>query len=234
MENIGVFIPNEFYKDKNLKGMERDVLALYKYYTENGKYKCCSLNNTQIADILNVSTRYLRMVKKHLCDLGYIKTDGGIKVTYIGLQVGSTVPTQIIKVGSTVPQVGSTVPTNRKHSSYQIGSTVPIKQEAQFLHKEEKKEKENKKEEKRGMTNFDILIDKLPSEYNTQEKIDYIKDYITKNELLNNKLNDIDLNDGGISKSWVDGIKTILDKRYPPKDYHIKKEEVKSNTIDIL
>ena len=95
MKENGLFIliPGEFYKDQNLKGMERDVLALYKYYTENGKYKCCSLNNTQIAEFFNVSTRYLRTVKKHLKELGYISTDGGIKVTYLGIKVGTTAPT---------------------------------------------------------------------------------------------------------------------------------------------
>lgn len=220
----GIFIPSEFYKDKNLKGMERDVLALYKYYTENGKNKCCSLNNTQIADILNVSTRYLRMVKKHLSDLGYIRADGGIKVTYLGVQVGSTVPTQ---VGSTVPQVGSTVPTDRKHSSYQVGSTVPIKQEAQFPHKKEKEEKKENKEEKRWMTNIKLLFANLPKDYQTKEKVNYIKDNYM------DKLNEVDFNDGGILDTWIPNIKNVLNKVYP-QDFIIVKEEPRSNTIDVL
>lgn len=88
----GIFIPDEFYKDRELKGLERDILALYMYYTENGTYKCCCLNNSQIAEYFNVSERYLRMVKRHLKELGYINTDGGIKVYYIGTGGGSTVP----------------------------------------------------------------------------------------------------------------------------------------------
>ena len=103
----GIFIPKEFYKNIELKGLERDILALYKYYTENGTSKCCCLNNSQIAEIFCVSERYLRMVKRHLRELGYIRTDGGIKVYYIGFEAGSTVPI------------------DRKHSSYQAGSTVP-------------------------------------------------------------------------------------------------------------
>jgi hypothetical protein len=210
----GIFIPSEFYKDKNLKGMERDVLALYKYYTENGKNKCCSLNNTQIADILNVSTRYLRMVKLHLKELGYIRTDGGIKVIYIG-----------IKVGSTVPQVGSTVPTDRKHSSYQVGSTVPTKQEAQFLHKKEKKDK---KEEKKDMTNFEKLIDRLPDYYLTEERMDYLK----KNFM--DRINDSDIS-GGVLDSWVLNIKNELNKVFP-MDYKVEKVDKKedSDTVDLF
>lgn len=183
----GIFIPKEFYKDKNLNGLERDVLALYKYYTEKGKNKCCSLNISQIADILNVSTRYLRMVKKHLIDLGYIRTDGGIKVTYLGMQVGSTVPT------------------SRKHSSYQVGSTVPIKQEAQFLHKKDIKDKE---EEKREMTNLDLLLDRLPENYKTSEIVEFIK----SNYL--DRINKLDFSDGGVLEFWVVSLKSELLKRF--------------------
>lgn len=79
-----LFIPSEFYKDKNLKGLERDILALYKYYTETENNRCCSMNSVQIAEYFNVSSRYIKSVKKHLKDLGYIRTDGGIKVYYVG------------------------------------------------------------------------------------------------------------------------------------------------------
>ena len=213
----GIFIPYEFYKIKELNGMERDVLAIYKYYTENGNNKCCSLNNTQIAELLNVSTRYLRMVKTHLKNLGYIRTDGGIKVIYLGTEVGSTVPTkQDIQVGTTVPQVGS---------------TVPIKQELQFLHKKEKKEKkEIKKEEKRAMTNFDLLLDRLgrlTKDYLTQEKIDYMEEHYKE------RINESDI-DSATIESWVINIKNELNKVYPPKEEPIKKPEPKNDTIDLF
>lgn len=213
----GVFIPKEFYKIKEIKGKERDVLAIYKYYTENGKNKCCNLNNTQIADILNVSTRYLRMVKKHLNDLGYIRTDGGIKVTYLGVQVGST-----------VPQVGSTVPTDRKHSSYQVGSTVPIKQEAQFPHKKEKEEqkKEFKEEGKKATSNFEVLVAALPEEHKTQEKIDYLKDEVITGDMLD-RLNKIDINDGGIKENWIKSMIIVLNKKFPVEYYVAPKVEPK-------
>lgn len=211
----GIFVPKEFYKNVELKGLERDVLALYKYYTENGTSKCCCLNNSQIADIFCVSERYLRMVKRHLKELGYIRTDGGIKVYYIGFDVGST-----------VPQVGSTVPIDRKHSSYKVGSTVPIKQEAQLLHKKEKKDK---KEEKKDMTNFEKLIDRLPDYYLTEERMDYLK----KNFM--DRINDSDVS-GGVLDSWVLNIKNELNKVFP-MDYKVEnvdKKEEDNDTVDLF
>ena len=212
----GIFIPKEFYKNIELKGLERDILALYKYYTENGTSKCCCLNNSQIAEIFCVSERYLRMVKRHLKELGYIRTDGGIKVYYIGFEAGSTVP---IDRKHSSYQAGSTVP--------QVGSTVPIKQEAQFLHKKEKKEKkEIKKEEKRIMTNFEMLLDKLTSDYKTPEKIDYIKDKYEE------RINNTDLIDG-VMDSWITNIKIELNQQFP-MNYVIEKKKPISNTIDVL
>ena len=209
----GVFIPKEFYKIKELKGIERDVLALYKYYTVKGKNKCCSLTNEQIADDLNISKRHLRDIKKHLKELGYIRTDGGIKVTYLGVKGGATAPggeeLQLHKGGTTAPQRGS-------YSSQ--------KEELQLLHKKEKKEK---KEEKKGMTNFDRLVEPLPEDYKTQEKIDYIKNK------YEDRINSIDSIDSAI-ESWVINIKIELNKVFP-MEYKIpmKKEEV-SDTIDLL
>ena len=211
----GIFIPKEFYKNIELKGLERDILALYKYYTENGTSKCCCLNNSQIAEIFCVSERYLRMVKRHLRELGYIRTDGGIKVYYIGFEAGST-----------VPQIGSTVPIDGKHSSYQVGSTVPIKQEAQFLHKKEKKE--IKKEEKRIMTNFEMLIHRLPDYYLTEERMNYLKEH------YKDKINNADMSDG-MFDCWLINIKNELNRVYP-MEYKVEKVNKKevSDTIDLL
>ena len=203
----GIFIPIDFYKDKNLKGMERDVLALYKYYTENGKYKCCSLTCQQIADEFDISVWYINKIKKHLKDLGYIRSDGGVKVTYIGQQVGSTVPTK------SVPQ-------------YRVDcTTVQSKSVPQYTHKKEKEEKKEIKKEK--MSNFDLLISRLPDDYKTQERIDYLR-----NNFLD-RINELDLTEGGTLDSWVSGIKVELNKKFPMK-FVIEKKEPVSNTIDLF
>lgn len=212
----GVFIPSEFYKDKNLKGLERDVLALYKYYTENGTSKCCCLNSVQIAEYFNVSSRYIKSVRKYLKELGYIRTDGGIKVIYVGL-----------KGEPEFPSKGTTVPPRVNQSSPQKGTTVPPKGEPQFPHKKEKKEKkEIKKEEKRKMTNFDLLIGKLPNDYLTEEKISYMKEHYM------DKINSIDMSDGGFD-SWITGIKIELNKMFP-QEYKVEKKEPVCDVVDMF
>ena len=210
----GIFIPKEFYKIKELKGIERDVLALYKYYTVKGKNKCCSLTNEQIADDLNISTRYLKEIKKHLKELGYIRTDGGIKVTYLGVKGGEPQRTGGVNYSSPGGEPQLTLK----------GTTAHPKGEPQLTHKEEKKEKE---ERKKGMTNFDRLVELLPEDYKTQERIDYIKNK------YEDRINSIDSIDSAID-SWVINIKIELNKVFP-MEYKIpmKKEEV-SDTIDLL
>ena len=86
----GIFIPNEILKVKELTSTEKMVLALYKYYTEQGKNKCCSLTKPQIAEDLGISVDYVKKIKNHLKGLGYIKTDGGIRVIYVGVQGGNS------------------------------------------------------------------------------------------------------------------------------------------------
>ena len=81
----GLFIPDEILKKDGLTTTEKMVLSVYKYYTENGKYKCCSMTCEQVADELNISVWYINKIKKHLKELGYIRASG-IKVTYLGVK----------------------------------------------------------------------------------------------------------------------------------------------------
>ena len=76
------------------------------------------------------------------------------------------------------------------------------------------------------MTNFDLLLDKLSSDYKTPEKIDYIKDKYEK------RINNTDLIDGTI-ESWVTNIRNELNRVYPI-EYKVEKKEPISNTIDVL
>ena len=217
----GLFIPKDILKIEKLSSTEKMVLALYKYYTEKGKYKCCSMTNDQIADDICISTRQLMYIKKHLKELGYIRTDGGVKVTYIGIKGGEVQLTPGVK--STSPGVKSTSP-GVKSTSPQVGNTLHPKSEVDFTHKKEKKEK---KEIKKGMTNFDRLVELLPEDYKTQERIDYIKNK------YEDRINSIDSIDSAI-ESWVINIKIELNKVFPMEyKIHMKKEEV-SDTIDLL
>ena len=223
----GIFIPNEILKLKDLNITEKVVLSIYKYYTEQGKYKCCSLSKPQIADELGISVDYVKDIKKHLKELGYIRTDGGIRVIYLGIQGGDITPSNEIQGGDITPTGGGYNTQGGGYNTHQVGDITPSEWGIYPPHKKEKKDKkEIKKEEKRIMTNFDLLLDKLSSDYKTPEKIDYIKDKYEK------RINNTDLIDGTI-ESWVTNIRNELNRVYPI-EYKVEKKKPISNTIDVL
>ena len=81
----GLFIPDEILLNENLKGMERILLAFYWYYTVNGDLHCCVMKNEDVCKKIGISdVRKMQRFKSHLKELGLIKTDGGIKVYYVG------------------------------------------------------------------------------------------------------------------------------------------------------
>lgn len=213
---MDVFIPNEILKLKDINITEKVVLSIYKYYTEQGKYKCCSLSKPQIADELGISVDYVKDIKKHLKELGYIRTDGGIRVIYLGIQGGDITPTG----GGYNTQGGG-------YNTHQVGDITPSEWGIYPPHKKEKKDKkEIKKEEKRIMTNFEMLLDRLSSDYKTPERIDYIKDKYEE------RINNTDLIDG-VMDSWITNIKIELNQQFP-MNYVIEKKKPISNTIDVL
>ena len=84
MDMEGIFIPKEILEIEGISNTERMVLSIYRYYTVEGELHYCSLKNEDICKMVWLKNeRNLRVIKKHLKDLGYIRTDGGIKVTYI-------------------------------------------------------------------------------------------------------------------------------------------------------
>lgn len=81
----GLFIPDEILAIEELSDKECMVLAVYWYYTVEGSLHCCKLPNKEVCKKVRLNDdRRLRRIKQHLKDLGLIKTDGGITVTYIG------------------------------------------------------------------------------------------------------------------------------------------------------
>ena len=212
---MDVFIPNEILKLKDINITEKVVLSIYKYYTEQGKYKCCSLSKPQIADELGISVDYVKDIKKHLKELGYIRTDGGMRVIYLGIQGGDITPTG----GGYNTQGGG-------YNTHQVGDITPSEWGIEHPHKKEKENKKEIKKEKKVMTNFDLLLDKLPSYYKTPEMIDYIKDKYEE------RINNTELIDGTID-SWVTNIKIELNRVYPI-EYKVEKKKPISNTIDVL
>ena len=215
---MDVFIPNEILKLKDINITEKVVLSIYKYYTEQGKYKCCSLSKPQIADELGISVDYVKDIKKHLKELGYIRTDGGIRVIYLGIQGGDITPTG----GGYNTQGGG-------YNTHQVGDITPSEWGIYPPHKKEKKDKkEIKKEEKRIMTNFEMLIHRLPDYYLTEERMNYLK------ENYKDKINNADMSDG-MFDCWLINIKNELNRVYP-MEYKVEKVNKKevSDTIDLL
>lgn len=211
----GIFIPREILEVEDLSSTEKMVLSLYKYYTENGKYKCCSLTKPQVAEELCISPGYMKKIKRHLTELGYIRTSG-IKVFYVGVK-GVTIGTT---EGHQSTQGGN-------YSDPQRDTIVPTKGSPEYPHKKEKEEKKELKKEKKGVTNFDLLLEHLPSDYKTPERIKYIEDkYI-------DRINEADFNVGGIVDIWITHIKEELNKTFPI-NYVIPKQEKKVDFIDLF
>ena len=224
---MDVFIPNEILKLKDINITEKVVLSIYKYYTEQGKYKCCSLSKPQIADELGISIDYVKDIKKHLKELGYIRTDGGIRVIYLGIQGGDITPSNEIQGGDITPTGGGYNTQGGGYNTHQVGDITPSEWGVYPPHKKEKKEKkEIKKEEKRIMTNFEMLIDRLPDYYLTEERMNYLKEH------YKDKINNADIS-GGILDSCLINIKNELNRVYPI-EYKVEKKEPISNTIDVL
>lgn len=72
-----------FLENKELNHTECVVLAIYRHYTLKTDQHCCTLSNKEVCDSIGLKdVRNLQRSKKHLKELGYIKTDGMI-VTYV-------------------------------------------------------------------------------------------------------------------------------------------------------
>ena len=199
----GIFIPMEILEVEEINNTEKMVLSIYRYYTVNGDLHCCTLKNEDICKIVQLKDESnLRRIKKHLKELGFIRTDGGIKVTYLG-----------VKEDLNVPQGGQISPKGRTNKSKREDKNVP--------HKEEERQEKRIKE---IMTNFDLLIDKLPSDYKTPERIDYIKDKYEE------RINNTDLVD---IESWFINIRNELNTVYPI-EYKVEKKKHISNKVNVF
>ena len=86
----GVFIPDEFF-ELGLTDTEMIILAIYRYYTVEGNLKCCVYTNQNIADMTHKNVQTVIRAKKRLKERGYIRTNGGIKTYYQGINKGNNV-----------------------------------------------------------------------------------------------------------------------------------------------
>ena len=226
----GIFIPDEFF-ELNLTHTEIMVLSFYKYFTEKGKMKCCKQPNESIYTKLHISEKTFKKVKKHLKELGYIRTDGGIRVYYLGVgnDVKETEITETKPVNETVEEVDEVDESVEEKVEKEI-----VKQES--TENEEVDETDNKIDNKTDnktdivmeKSNVERIIDTLGDFYKTPDKLKYF--YDKKQEWVD-KINQADYKELVVS-TCASQIKDVINKKfgYPEVEAipNQKKKEVKS------
>ena len=186
----GIFIPDEFF-ELNLTHTEIMVLSFYKYYTEKGKMKCCKQPNESIYTKLHISEKTFKKVKKHLKELGYIRTDGGIRVYYLGVEnkmTESDTEEQITEevVEPVIDEVEEPTETDiepvdeveeqveEKVNKTEITENEEVDEEDIVKPDIVKQVETDKVMEKENKTNFDKLVEQLPDEFKHEEMVKYL------------------------------------------------------------
>ena len=219
----GYWIPEVIWGLEELSDKECFVLSIYRYYTIEGDMHCCMLSNSDICKMARLKDKsHFGKIKKHLKDLGYIRTDGGIKVTYLGVK-GDGLKT----IGDGLKTTNDGLKTTEEWFKNHCDDGLKTTHNKEVNKEEIKNNKDcNKDGNKAKLTNFEVLVAALPEEHKTQEKIDYLKDEVITGEMFD-KLNKIDINDSGIKENWVKSISFILKDKFPVEYYVAPKVEPK-------
>ena len=204
----GVFIPDEFFK-LDLTYAEILILAIYKYYTEEGELKCSVYTNQNIADIINANVKTVERAKKRFKKLGYIRTDGGIKTYYLGINKEHDVSGDLdnLSVGMDNLSVGtdnlSVADTDNlsPHNKEEKRIKKEIIKNKKRVNKEENKE-EMKSELKEKQTVFDRMIPFMDQE--TKEHIDYIRERYKEQIEKINQIEEL-VEEDDITESYLKG-----------------------------
>lgn len=198
----GFFIPLEFGKLK-LTQIEEKLLATYRYYTllKNG-YHHCALTNKKLAEMLYVNERSIKRAKKKLKDLGYIKTNGGIRVWYVGIGVEET---------ETVDEVEEPV---EEPVEEQVNETVDEVNKTEITENkevvDEVEEIDNKKDIVMEKSNVERIIETFGDFYKTPDKLKYFYD---KQQEWVDKINQADYKELVVS-TCASQIKDVINKKF--------------------
>lgn len=181
----GIFISSEILELSNISHTEMILLSIYKYYTEEGKLGCCTMTNESINEqFLHVNEKTFKKCKKHLKDLGYISTDGGIRVKYIGVS-DNTKKSKNTKNGKkTVTKENN----DDKHVKESTTCEEETDYEGQDSNCEEVQGDDNRE---KTNSNFDKVIENLHPTYKSKEHIKFLEDKYK--DMLNN-IDDDDFN----------------------------------------
>lgn len=195
----GFFIPLEFGKLK-LTQIEEKLLATYRYYTLKGDYHHCALTNKKIAEMLYVNERSIKRAKKHLKNLGYIKTNGGIRVWYVGIGVEETET-----VDEEVDEVDEVDEVEEKVNKTEITENEEVIEEdiVKQVETDIVMEKENK-------SNFDKLVEQLPDEFKHEEMVKYLMSEKSENIEYINSVDFSKLN----TEMYITQFKTIISDNF--------------------
>ena len=222
----GFFIPLEFGKLK-LTQIEEKLLATYRYYTLKGDYHNCALTNKKLAEMLFVNERSIQRAKKHLKELGYIKTNGGIRVWYVGIDIEET------ETVDEVDEVNETVDEVDKQVEEQVNKTEIT--ENQEVIEEETDNKTNNKTDivmEKSKSNVEKVIESLDPFYQDPEKLKY---FYEKCKVWVELINNLNPNEFNYSMA-VTGIKSCINKEFGYPEVKAipnqNKKEVKSEEFE--
>ena len=204
----GFFIPLEFGKLK-LTQIEEKLLATYRYYTllKNG-YHHCALTNKKLAEMLYVNERSIKRAKKKLKDLGYIKTNGGIRVWYVGIDIEETeIVDEVEEVNETVEEVDEV----EEQFEEKVNKTESTENEEVDETDDKTNNKiDNKKDIVMEKSNVERIIDTLGDFYKTPEKLKYFYD---KQQEWVDKINQADYKELVVS-TYASQIKLVINTEF--------------------
>ena len=204
----GFFIPLDFGKLK-LTQIEEKLLATYRYYTllKNG-YHHCALTNKKLAEMLYVNERSIKRAKKKLKDLGYIKTNGGIRVWYVGIDIEETeIVDEVEEVNETVEEVDEV----EEQFEEKVNKTESTENEEVDETDDKTNNKiDNKKDIVMEKSNVERIIDTLGDFYKTPEKLKYFYD---KQQEWVDKINQADYKELSIS-TYASQIKLVINTEF--------------------
>ena len=240
----GIFIPEEILNINELNFEEKGLLAIYKYYTEEGDMKCCSITNSRLQEILGIKRTSFHNNKKHLKELGLITTNGGIEVKYNSPNIEPPSPNTELYSPNTEPPCPNIEPPcpNTELYSPNIGPIIKKEKEIKKelikdnkdLIKDEVADEVEEEQVKYNRTNWDIVKQLLPGTYNfttgIEDKIEFIER--TEMEFINhiNKFYDHDKNVmTNAIQSWVRLCSNIITEKYNKDNKVSDKKQTTSN-----
>lgn len=213
----GIFISSEILELSNLSFAEKGLLSIYKYYTEEGKLGCCTMTNESINEqFLQVHINTFKKFKKHLKELGYISTDGGIRVKYIGVS-NNTKKSKNTKNGKT-----TIVKDNNDDKRVKESTTCEEETdyEGQYSNCEEIQGYGNGE---KTNSNFDKVIENLHPTYKSKEHIKFLEDK------YKDMINSIDYDDFNV-EFYTKQATTVLNNQF--HIYYNAVVETKKNDVD--